>query len=227
MAFRGLSTRGSEVWYRVGFVGIRRALGTVGSLETEESYLLEAWEDSAIDEERLQSFMHHHVSNGRWESAFSSFQRIMGMYPDYKMSIRTYNIALRALSYGPRVEEAFALVQEALSHNEKLDVDSYNQMIALCMRNLHFEKAREIYEGLLSSEVTPNVFTFRILILGHCRHSQYNQAIRFLRDMSHHGVKQTDDLRMALQSYPELIRRISSVSTLPPPPSSPPSSLKE
>lgn len=102
-----------------------------------------------------------------------------------KLHNRFFNSLIRSYGQAGLFEESMKLFQTMKRMGVSPSVITFNSLFSILLRRGRTNMANDLYDEMLSTYgVTPDTYTYNILIRGFCKNSMVDQGFRFFNEMS-------------------------------------------
>lgn len=102
-----------------------------------------------------------------------------------KLEDRFFNSLIRSYGEAGLFKESIKLFQTMKSVGVSPSVVTFNSILSILLRRGRSNMAKEVYDEMLSTYgVTPDLYTYNILIRGFCKNSMVDEGFRFFKEMT-------------------------------------------
>nr|AYM00500.1 pentatricopeptide repeat protein [Salvia miltiorrhiza] len=118
------------------------------------------------------------------------FSCLVDTYQVCNSSSAVIDLMVKALSNLKQIDRALNFVNLATSHGFMPSVLSYNSILEAIIRSKAcgcVELAKTVYDDMIDKDVSPNVFTYNILIRGLCANKNIDRGLDFFEKMEKRG----------------------------------------
>ena len=103
---------------------------------------------------------------------------------EVKLEDRFFNSLIRSYGEGGLFKESIKLFQTMKSIGVSPSVVTFNSILSILLRRGRTNMAKAVYDEMLSTYgVTPDVYTYNILIRGFCKNSMVDEGFHFFKEM--------------------------------------------
>ncbi|CAA0826453.1 Pentatricopeptide repeat-containing protein [Striga hermonthica] len=120
----------------------------------------------------------------------SVFSCLRDTYQACGSSSAVFDLVIKALSNLKLIDRALNMMTLARNHGFMPSVLSYNSILEAIIRKSapgYVEFAGNVYQGMIDHGVSPNVFTYNILIRGLCANKEIGKGLCFFNEMEKKG----------------------------------------
>ncbi|OIT07213.1 PREDICTED: pentatricopeptide repeat-containing protein At5g39710 [Nicotiana attenuata] len=118
------------------------------------------------------------------------FSCLKDTYHSCKSSSAVFDLMVKSYSHLKMIDNAMNIFELAKSNGFMLTVLSYNSILDALIRvscNGSFELVQKFYDDMVNSGVSPNVYTYNIMIRGLCGKGDLKKGLAFLNEMEKCG----------------------------------------
>ncbi|KAF5202935.1 Pentatricopeptide repeat-containing protein [Thalictrum thalictroides] len=120
--------------------------------------------------------------------AVSIFECLKSTYHQCNSSSSVFDLLVKSYANLNRIKDALVTINLAKSSGFMPGVLSYNSVLDVMFKSKDWVyKAEEFYGELIKSQISPNVFTFNVMIQGFCREKKLDKALGFYNEMEKMG----------------------------------------
>ncbi|KAE8702764.1 Pentatricopeptide repeat-containing protein [Hibiscus syriacus] len=103
-----------------------------------------------------------------------------------KLEHKFFNSLIRSYGRAGLFQEAIQVFETMKSIGVSPSVVSFNNLLSILLKRGRTNMAKSVFDEMLSTfGVTPDVYTFNILIKGFCMNSMVDEGFRFFKEMEH------------------------------------------
>ena len=107
-----------------------------------------------------------------------------------KLEARFFNSLMRNFSRAGLFQESINLFTTMKSHGVSPSIVTFNSLLTILLKRGRTNMAKNVYDEMLSTYgVTPDTFTFNILIRGFCMNGMVDEGFRIFKDLSRFGCE--------------------------------------
>ncbi|KAK3024535.1 hypothetical protein RJ639_043727 [Escallonia herrerae] len=115
------------------------------------------------------------------------FQCLKDSYDDCSSSSAVFDLLVKSYSNLKMIDRALNTISMAKTNGYMPSILSYNSVLDAMIRcHLSMDQAERLYQDIKISGVSPNVFTYNIMIRGFC--GRMNEASEVLQEMNRNGL---------------------------------------
>ncbi|KAK4424183.1 Pentatricopeptide repeat-containing protein [Sesamum alatum] len=118
------------------------------------------------------------------------FSCLRDTYQACNSSSAVFDLMVKAFSSLKLIDRALNIMNLAKCHGFMPSVLSYNSVLEAIIRSSargYVESARSVYFEMIDNGISPNVFTYNILIRGLCANKEMDKGLGFLEEMEKKG----------------------------------------
>ena len=167
---------------------INRSFRNDGLLESILSFMEEAKVEFNLI--TYNSLIDYYSMQGQFDKAYAIFESLPAK--GFQADNYTFSILLKGIKNmkKPDVETADRLFKLFMSQNTYADIVIFNSILDVYISNGLMGKVAEVYDIITSQDgVTPDQITFNTLIKGCCRNKDFENAMKYFREMRKYSLK--------------------------------------